>query len=133
MFFFHPSNQVEVTQVSEEVDSVVSYIQHRYINYDRTFGVGMSNHLSPFLARIKDTDKKVTVEGVDASDRVAPHVIQLSKERITGHKFDGTVADCVKLCKAFSQEVVYNLTHRMQDLRRLGGTKLFKVEKWLPN
>ncbi|CAI5489203.1 unnamed protein product [Closterium sp. Naga37s-1] len=124
---FFQRRKVEVTQVSEEVDRVVSYIEHRYIDYDRTFGAGMSNHLSPFLARLKDNVKKITVEGVDADGRVARHVIKLSEERIPGHKYGGTVADCVKLCKAFSQEVVYNLKHCMRDLRRLGGTKLFKV------
>ncbi|CAI5960391.1 unnamed protein product [Closterium sp. NIES-64] len=113
--------QVEVTQVTEEVDRVVSLIEHRYIDYEGGFGAGLSTHLSPFMARVRKGDKKVKVDGVDASGRPVRH------------KFCGSLADCVRMGKAFAREVVYNLKHRMRDLRRMGGMKLFRVDKWPSN
>ncbi|CAI7915132.1 unnamed protein product [Closterium sp. NIES-54] len=85
------------------------------------------------MARVKNGEKKVQVEGMDASGHPVSHVFQLSEEHIKDHKYSGTLADCVKMGKAFAHEVVYNLTHRMRDLRQMGGTKLFKVDKWPPN
>ncbi|CAI5946362.1 unnamed protein product [Closterium sp. NIES-64] len=110
----------------EEVDCVVSLIEHRYIDNEGSFGAGLSPHLSPFMARVKKGEKKVKVEGVDASGRPVKHTIELSELPDKSHKYGGTVADCVKMGKAFAREVVYNLKHRMWDLRRLGGTKLFR-------
>ncbi|CAI5521857.1 unnamed protein product [Closterium sp. Naga37s-1] len=120
---------VEVTQVTEEVDRVVSLIEHRYIDYEGGFGAGLSTHLSPFMARVKKGDKKVKVDGVDASGRPVKHTFELSELLDKKHKFGGTLADCVKMGMAFAREVVYNLKHRMRDLRRMGGMKLFRVDK----
>ncbi|CAI5511504.1 unnamed protein product [Closterium sp. Naga37s-1] len=130
---FFQRRRVEVTQVTEEVDRVVSLIEHRYIDYEGSFGAGLSTHLSPFMARVKKGDKKVKVEGVDASGRPVKHTIELSELPVKNHKFRGTLADCVKMGKAFAREVVYNLKHRMRDLRRMGGMKLFRVDKWPSN
>ncbi|CAI5497596.1 unnamed protein product [Closterium sp. Naga37s-1] len=125
--------QVEVTQVTEEVDRVVSLIEHHYIDYEGGFGAGLSTHLSPFMARVKKGDKKVKVDGVDASGRPVRHTFELSELPDKKHKFGGSLADCVKMGKAFAHEVVYNLKHRMRDLRRMGGMKLFRVDKWPSN
>ncbi|CAI5477535.1 unnamed protein product [Closterium sp. Yama58-4] len=124
---------VEVSQVTEEVDCVVSLIEHRYIDYDGGFGAGLSPNLSPFMARLKKGDKKVKVDGVDASGRPVKHTFELSELPGKKHKFGGTLAECVKLGKAFAREVVFNLEHRMRDLRRMGGMKLFRVDKWPAN
>ncbi|CAI5961442.1 unnamed protein product [Closterium sp. NIES-64] len=132
--FAHMSvRQVEVTQVTEEVDRVVSLIEHRYIDYDGGFGAGLSPILSPFMARVKKGDNMVKVDGVDASGIPVKHTFELSELADKKHKFGGTLADCVKLGKAFAREVVYNLKHRMRDLRRMGGLKLFRVDKWPAN
>ncbi|CAI5986014.1 unnamed protein product [Closterium sp. NIES-64] len=132
--FAHMSvRQVEVTQVTEEVDRVVSLIEHRYIDYDGGFGAGLSPFLSPFMARVKRGDNMVKVDGVDASGIPVKHTFELSELADKKHTFGGTLADCVKLGKAFAREVVYNLKHRMRDLRRMGGLKLFRVDKWPAN
>ncbi|CAI6004555.1 unnamed protein product [Closterium sp. NIES-64] len=120
-------------EVTEEVDRVVSLIEHRYIDYDGGFGAGLSPILSPFMARVKKGDNMVKVDGVDASGTPVKHTFELSELADKKHKFGGTLADCVKLGKAFAREVVYNLKHRMRDLRRMGGLKLFRVDKWPAN
>ncbi|CAI5979528.1 unnamed protein product [Closterium sp. NIES-64] len=125
--------QVEVMQVTEEVDRVVSLIEHLYIDYDGGFGAGLSPILSPFMARVKKGDNMVKVDGVDASGIPVKHTFELSELADKKHKFGGTLADCVKLGKAFAREVMYNLKHRMRDLRRMGGLKLFRVDKWPAN
>ncbi|CAI6006059.1 unnamed protein product [Closterium sp. NIES-64] len=126
-------DEVEVTQVTEEVDRVVCLIEHRYIDYEGGFGAGLSTRLSPFIARVKKGDKKVKLDGVDSSGRHVRHTFELSELPDKKHKFGGTLADCVKMGKAFAREVVYNLKHRMRDLRRMGGMKLFRVDKWPSN
>ncbi|CAI5996719.1 unnamed protein product [Closterium sp. NIES-64] len=120
-------------EVTEEVDRVVSLIEHRYIDYEGAFGAGLSTHLSPFMARLKNGDNKVKVDGVDASGRPVRHTFELNELPDKKHKFGGSLADCVKMGKAFAREVVYNLKHRMRDLRRMGGMKLFRVDKWPSN
>ncbi|CAI5970840.1 unnamed protein product [Closterium sp. NIES-64] len=120
-------------EVTEEVDRVVSLIEHRYIDYDGGFGAGLSPFLSPFMARVKRGDNMVKVDGVDASGIPVKHTFELSELADKKHTFGGTLADCVKLGKAFAREVVYNLKHRMRDLRRMGGLKLFRVDKWPAN
>ncbi|CAI5533198.1 unnamed protein product [Closterium sp. Naga37s-1] len=127
-----PSAQVDVTIVTQEVDRTVSYIQHRYIDYEKKFGEGLSPQLSPFLERHKDGKRELKVEGVDSSGRAVSQKIVLSEAPIDGHKFGGTMRDCEKMCKAFAKLTVQNLTERMADLRRMGGTRLFKVESWPP-
>ncbi|CAI5994609.1 unnamed protein product [Closterium sp. NIES-64] len=97
--------QVEVTQVTEEVDRVVSLIEHRYIDYDGGFGAGLSPILSPFMARVKKGDNMVKVDGVDASGIPVKHTFELSELADKKHKFGGTLADCVKLGKAFAHVV----------------------------
>ncbi|CAI5978387.1 unnamed protein product [Closterium sp. NIES-64] len=124
---------VDVTIVAQEVDRTVSYIQHRYIDYETKFGEGLSPQLSPFLERHKDGKREVKVEGVDSNGRAVRQEIVLSEEPIAGHKFGGTMRDCEKMCKAFAKQTVHNLTERMADLRRMGRTRLFKVESWPPN
>ncbi|CAI5502970.1 unnamed protein product [Closterium sp. Naga37s-1] len=130
---FFQRRKVDVTIVAQEVDRTVSYIQHRYIDYETKFGEGLSPQLSPFLERHKDGKRELKVEGVDSNGRAVSQEIVLSEAPIAGHKFGGTMRDCEKMCKAFAKQTVHNLTERMADLRRMGGTRLFKVESWPPN
>ncbi|CAI5518054.1 unnamed protein product [Closterium sp. Naga37s-1] len=121
--------RVDVTIVAQEVDRTVSYIQHRYIDYETKFGEGLSPQLSPFLERHKDGKRELKVEGVDSNGRAVSQEIVLSEAPIAGHKFGGTMRDCEKMCKAFAKQTVHNLTERMADLRRMGGTRLFKKKR----
>ncbi|CAI5523859.1 unnamed protein product [Closterium sp. Naga37s-1] len=130
---FFQRRKVDVTIVAQEVDRTVSYIQHRYIDYETKFGEGLSPQLSPFLERHKDGKRELKVEGVDSNGRAVSQEIVLSEAPIAGHKFGGTMRDCEKMCKAFAKQTVHNLTERMADLHRMGGTRLFKVESWPPN
>ncbi|CAI5967557.1 unnamed protein product [Closterium sp. NIES-64] len=121
---------VDITLVHQVVDRTISCIRLRYVEYDNGFGGGVSNLLSPFIARMANGKRKIKVDGVDSEGEPTSHEIVLSEEPIKGHKFGGTMADCIKLCKAFALEVATNLHTRMYSLKDMEGSKLYKVETW---
>ncbi|CAI5517358.1 unnamed protein product [Closterium sp. Naga37s-1] len=122
--------KVDITLVHQEVDRTIACIRLRYVEYDNGFGGGVSKLLSPFIARMANGKRKIKVDGVDAEGEPTSHEIELSEEPIKGHKFGGTMADCIKLCKAFAVEVATNLHTRMHSLKEMEGSKLYKVETW---
>ncbi|CAI7809001.1 unnamed protein product [Closterium sp. NIES-53] len=129
--FFQRRNVV-ITLVHQEVDRTIGCIRLRYVEYDKGFGGGVSKLLSPFIARMANGKRKIKVEGVDAEGEPTSHEIELSEEPLPGHKYSGSMADCIKLCKAFALEVATNLQTRMYSLKDMEGCKLHKVESW-PN
>ncbi|CAI5956892.1 unnamed protein product [Closterium sp. NIES-64] len=74
--------------------------------------------------------RKIKVDGVDAEGEPTSHEFELSEEPLKGHKYGGSMADCIKLCKAFALEVATNLHTRMHSLKEKEGSKLYKVESW---
>ncbi|CAI6004122.1 unnamed protein product [Closterium sp. NIES-64] len=54
----------------------------------------------------------------------------MHERKLKGHKHGSTYADCVKLCRKFSRDCVDNLNNRLDDLGKLGPTKLFRAGKW---
>ncbi|CAI7797512.1 unnamed protein product [Closterium sp. NIES-54] len=113
-----------------EVDRTIGCIRQRYVEYDKGFGGGVSKLLSPFIARMANGKRNIKVDGVDAEGEPTSHEIELSEEPLPGHKYGGSMADCVKLCKAFPLEVATNLHTRMYSLKDMEGSKLYKVESW---
>ncbi|CAI7748666.1 unnamed protein product [Closterium sp. NIES-54] len=54
----------------------------------------------------------------------------MHERKLKGQKQGSTYADCVKLCHQFACDCVDNLNERLDDLGKLGSTKLFRVGKW---
>ncbi|CAI5963711.1 unnamed protein product [Closterium sp. NIES-64] len=121
---------VDITIVHQEVDRTICCIRLRYVEYEKTFGGGVSKLLSPFIARMANGKRKIKVDDVDAEGEPTSHEFELSEEPLKGHKYGGSMADCIKLCKAFALEVATNLHTRMHSLKELEGSKLYKVESW---
>ncbi|CAI7798196.1 unnamed protein product [Closterium sp. NIES-54] len=109
-----------------EINALNRFFQRRKVS----FGGGVSKLLSPFIARMANGKRKIKVDGVDAEGEPASHEIELREEPLPGHKYGGSMADCIKLCKAFALEVATNLHTRMYSLKDMEGSKLYKVESW---
>ncbi|CAI7765259.1 unnamed protein product, partial [Closterium sp. NIES-53] len=70
------------------------------------------------------------VRGVDGEGRPINHLYTMHERKLKGHKQGSTYADCMKLCRQFACDCVDNLNERLDDLGKLGPTKLFRAGKW---
>ncbi|CAI7880290.1 unnamed protein product [Closterium sp. NIES-53] len=127
---FFQRRKVDITLMHQEVDRTIGCIRLRYVEYDKGFRGGVSKLLPPFIARMANGKRTIKVDGVDAGGEPTSHEIELSEELLPGHKYGGSMADCIKLCKAFVLEVATNLHTRMYSLKDMEGSKLYKVESW---
>ncbi|CAI5507809.1 unnamed protein product [Closterium sp. Naga37s-1] len=126
---FFQRRKVDITLVHQEVDRTIGYIRMRYVEYDTTFGGGVSK-LSPFIARLASGKRTIKVDGMDAEGEPTSHEIELSEAPLPGHKYGGSMPDCIKLCKAFALEVATGLHNRKHSLNQMEGSRLYKVETW---
>ncbi|CAI7751533.1 unnamed protein product [Closterium sp. NIES-54] len=122
--------RVDITLVHQEVDRTIGVIRLRYVKYVDIFGGGVSKLLSPFIARLGSGMRTIRVDSKDADGEPSSHQIVLSETPIPGHQYSDLMADCIKLCKAFAQEVATNMHTRMWSLKQMEGSKLYKVETW---
>ncbi|GJP29101.1 hypothetical protein CLOM_g11293 [Closterium sp. NIES-68] len=127
---FFQRRTVDITLVTQEVDRTVTYIKHRYIEYGERFGGGLSKQLDKFLARYKEGKGSLEVHGIAADGSPCTHKFELTLSRIPGHAFGGTPSDCEDLCTAFAKETVGCLEGRLWDMKRMEGSKLYKVDQW---
>ncbi|GJP77826.1 hypothetical protein CLOP_g8164 [Closterium sp. NIES-67] len=127
---FFQRRTVDITLVTQEVDRTVTYIKHRYIEYGERFGGGLNKQLDKFLARYKEGRGSLEVHGIAADGSPCTHKFELTLSRIPGHAFGGTPSDCEDLCTAFAKETVGCLEGRLWDMKRMEGSKLYKVDQW---
>ncbi|CAI7785987.1 unnamed protein product, partial [Closterium sp. NIES-53] len=101
---FFQRKKVDITLVHQEVDRTIGVIRLRYVEYVDIFGGGVSKLLSPFIARLGSSRRTIHVDGTDVDGEPSSHQIVLSDAPIAGHQYGGSMADCIKLCKAFALE-----------------------------
>ncbi|CAI7879872.1 unnamed protein product, partial [Closterium sp. NIES-54] len=54
----------------------------------------------------------------------------MHERKLPGHKVGSGYEECVNLCRSFARDCVDNLNERLDDLGKLGPTKLFRAGKW---
>ncbi|CAI7867542.1 unnamed protein product [Closterium sp. NIES-53] len=109
---FFQRRKVDIMLVHQEVDRTIGVIRLRYVEYVDIFGGGVSKLLSPFIARLGSGRRTIHVDGTDADGEPSSHQIVPIKTPIPGHQYGGSMADYIKLCKAFALEVATNMhTH----------------------
>ncbi|CAI7887761.1 unnamed protein product [Closterium sp. NIES-53] len=102
-----------------------------YLTTNKPFGGEGKSWLVNFLKVHKEGGgKQVRVRGVDGEGRPINHLYTMHERKLKGHKQGSTYADCVKLCRQFARDCVDNLNERLDDLGKLGLTKLFRAGKW---
>ncbi|CAI5513618.1 unnamed protein product [Closterium sp. Naga37s-1] len=123
--------ELDVTEISKTIESTTGDLTERYLTTNKPFGGEGKSWLVNFLKVHKEGGgKQVRVRGVDGEGRPINHLYTMHERKLKGHKEGSTYADCVKLCRQFSRDCVDNLNERLDDLGKLGPTKLFRAGKW---
>ncbi|CAI5537246.1 unnamed protein product [Closterium sp. Naga37s-1] len=123
--------ELDVTEISKTIESTTGDLTERYLTTNKPFGGEGKSWLVNFLKVHKEGGgKQVWVRGVDGEGRPINHLYTMHERKLKGHKQGSTYADCVKLCRQFARDCVDNLNERLDDIGKLGPTKLFRAGKW---
>ncbi|CAI5519358.1 unnamed protein product [Closterium sp. Naga37s-1] len=123
--------KLDVTEIAKTIESTTSDLTERYLTPKKAFGGEGKSWLVNFLKVHKEGGgKQVRVRGVDGAGRPINHLYTMHERKLKGHKHGSTYADCVKLFRKFARDCVDNLNSRLDDLGKLGPTKLFRAGKW---
>ncbi|CAI5524209.1 unnamed protein product [Closterium sp. Naga37s-1] len=123
--------ELDVTEISKTIESTTGDLTERYLTTNKPFGGEGKSWLLNFLKVHKEGGgKQVRVRGVDGEGRPINNLYTMHERKLKGHKQGSTYADCVKLCRQFARDCVDNLNERLDDLGKLGPTKLFRAGKW---
>ncbi|CAI5508419.1 unnamed protein product [Closterium sp. Naga37s-1] len=123
--------ELDVTEILKTIESTTGDLTERYLTTNKPFGGEGKSWLVNFLKVHKEGGgKQVRVRGVDGEGRPINHLYTMHERKLKGHKQGSTYADCVKLCRQFARDCVDNLNERLDDLGKLGPTKLFRAGKW---
>ncbi|CAI6003045.1 unnamed protein product [Closterium sp. NIES-64] len=108
------------------------FIRERYIDCGQQFDAGSSALLSPFLARHGAAcSRSMKVQGVDTDGVPREHEFTLHEEPIPGYAEGvGDLPSCIRTCRSFATELLYNLDFRLGDLSNLNAAKLFMPRSW---
>ncbi|CAI7833557.1 unnamed protein product [Closterium sp. NIES-53] len=123
----HAHSQVDITVVAGEVSLACRMIDVRYVDCEDHFGNDQSPLLCAFLKKHDNPEHlEVTVKGVDQNGEAAEHEFVLHERKIPGHKTGGDYYSCKAVCQEFARVCVARLEFRLEDLKNLAGSKLFR-------
>ncbi|CAI7901936.1 unnamed protein product [Closterium sp. NIES-54] len=126
-----PPNRLTYASRGKPKVSTTGDLTECYLTTNKPFGGEGKSWLVNFLKVHKEGGgKQVRVRGVDGEGRPINHLYTMHERKLKGHKQGSTYADCVKLCRQFARDCVDNLNERLDDLGKLGLTKLFRAGKW---
>ncbi|CAI7898959.1 unnamed protein product [Closterium sp. NIES-54] len=115
---------IDVTEIVKTIEATTADLTERYLDTDKQFGGEGKCWLVGFLKlHGHGGGKKVRVRGVDGEGRPVNHLYTMYKRK-SGYE------ECVKLCRSFARDCMDNLNERLDDLGKLGPTKLFRAGKW---
>ncbi|CAI5509999.1 unnamed protein product [Closterium sp. Naga37s-1] len=123
----HAHSQVDITVVAGEVSLACRTIDVRYVDCEDRFGNDQSPLLCAFLKKHGNPEhREVTVKGMDQNGEAAEHEFVLHERKIPGHKTGGDYYSCKAVCQEFARVCVARLEFRLEDLKNLAGSKLFR-------
>ncbi|CAI5532335.1 unnamed protein product [Closterium sp. Naga37s-1] len=122
---------IDLTEIAKTIEATTADLTERYLDTDKQFGGEGKCWLVGFLKlHGHGGGKKVRVRGVDGEGRPVNHLYTMYERKLPGHKVGSGYEECVKLCRSFARDCVDNLNERLDDLGKLGPTKLFRAGKW---
>ncbi|CAI5959869.1 unnamed protein product [Closterium sp. NIES-64] len=122
---------LDVTEIAKTIESTTSDLTERYLTPEKAFGgEGKSWRVNFLKVHKEGGGKQVRVRGMDGAGRPTNHLYTMHERKLKGHKHGSTYANCVKLCCKFARDCVDDLNNRLDDLGKLGPTKLFRSGKW---
>ncbi|CAI7867640.1 unnamed protein product [Closterium sp. NIES-53] len=121
------SVQLDYASVHVQIKRTTSHIESRYVDCGDNFGGGVSELLSPFIARHgPGGNREVKVEGVDSDGRPARFTFMLHEDELEEFEGPGTQDGCVDVC---TEVIVHQLLHRLGDLDGMYGARLFTPDE----
>ncbi|CAI5998372.1 unnamed protein product [Closterium sp. NIES-64] len=119
--------EVDITVVAGEVSLACRTIEVRYVDCEDRFGNDQSPLLCAFLKKHGNPQhREVSVQGMDQNGEAAEHEFVLHEPKIPGHKTGGDYYSCKVVCQEFARVCVARLVFRLEDLKNLAGSKLFR-------
>ncbi|CAI5511144.1 unnamed protein product [Closterium sp. Naga37s-1] len=123
--------QIDLLAIQGQIRRTTTHINSRYVDCGDDFGGGLSEKLSPFIARHGPNGvRRVEVEWVDSDGRPTSHCYVLHDSPLEGYPIAGTHERCVEQCTAMAEALVHNLDERLGSLDKLSGVKLFMPDEW---
>ncbi|CAI5973534.1 unnamed protein product [Closterium sp. NIES-64] len=123
----HTHSQVDITVVAGEVSLACRTIEVRYVDCEDRFGNDQSPLHCAFLKKHGNPQhREVSVQGMDQNGEAAEHEFVLHEPKIPGHKTGGDYYSCKVVCQEFARVCVARLVFRLEDLKNLAGSKLFR-------
>ncbi|CAI5976939.1 unnamed protein product [Closterium sp. NIES-64] len=117
--------------VHAQIKRTTSHIESRYVDRGDDFGGGVSELLSPFIARHgPGGNREVKVEGIDSDGRPARFKFVLHEDEPEEFEGPGTHDGCVEVCTEFAEVIVHQLEHRLGDLNGMSGARLFTPDEY---
>ncbi|CAI5951155.1 unnamed protein product [Closterium sp. NIES-64] len=117
--------------VHAQIKRTTSHIESRYVDCGDDFGGGVSELLSPFIARHgPGGNREVKVEGIDSDGRPARFKFVLHEDELEEFEGPGTHDGCVEVCTQFAEVIVHQLEHRLGDLNGMFGARLFTPDEY---
>ncbi|CAI6003179.1 unnamed protein product [Closterium sp. NIES-64] len=122
---------IDLLAIQGQIRRTTAHINSRYVDCGDDFGGGLSEKVSPFIARHGPNGvRRVEVEWVDSDGRPTSHCYVLHDSPLEGYPIAGTHERCVEQCTAMAEALVYNLDERLGSLDKLSGVKLFMPDEW---
>ncbi|CAI5966274.1 unnamed protein product [Closterium sp. NIES-64] len=122
---------IDLLAIQGQIRRTTTHINSRYVDCGDDFGGGLSEKLSPFIARHGPNGvRRVEVEWVDSDGRPTSHCYVLHDSPLEGYPIAGTHERCVEQCTAMAEALVHNLDERLGSLDKLSGVKLFMPDEW---
>ncbi|CAI5966957.1 unnamed protein product [Closterium sp. NIES-64] len=122
---------IDLLAIQGQIRRTTTHINSRYVDCGDDFGGGLSEKLSPFIARHGPNGvRRVEVEWVDSDGRPTSHCYVLHDSPLEGYPIPGTHERCVEQCTAMAEALVHNLDERLGSLDKLSGVKLFMPDEW---
>ncbi|CAI5516876.1 unnamed protein product [Closterium sp. Naga37s-1] len=123
--------QIDLLAVQGQIRRTTTHINSRYVVWGDDFGGGLSEKLSPFIARHGPNGvRRVEVEWIDSDRRPTSHCYVLHDSPLEGYPIAGTHDRCVDQCTAMGESLVHNLDERLGSLDKLSGVKLLMPDEW---
>ncbi|CAI6004543.1 unnamed protein product [Closterium sp. NIES-64] len=117
--------------VHAQIKRTTSHIESRYVDCGDDFGGGVSELLSPFIARHgPGENREVKVEGIDSDGRPARFKFVLHEDELEEFEGPGTHDGCMEVCTEFAEVIVHQLEHRLGDLNGMSGARLFTPDEY---
>ncbi|CAI5963607.1 unnamed protein product [Closterium sp. NIES-64] len=109
--YYGKAHELDYASVHAQIKLTTSHIESRYVDCGDDFDGGVSELLSPFIARHgPGGSQEVKVEGVESDGRPARFTFRLHEDELEEFDGPGTHDGCMEVCTEFAEVIVHQLS-----------------------